>query len=240
MKRNRLSFSATAAAIVVALASLAGCSADANDKLVGPSEGSTAHGDDSLAAGENTFNHPTSQPTGENEVTDPQTKKLFDQTVGSPEVVARLHGCTKLTYGALRNTLTSRGATIGNTANNQQPNSTGSIYVNGRSALGVANYGGRVPEALFASTSGMAKQFDIFIAAATEIQTNFGTATGCTGVTLLTNNQFTKEGISCLIGKPARDEHVALANNLVSQATDAATGQKIAIAALLEAAHTCE
>jgi hypothetical protein len=51
---------------------------------------------------------------------------------------------------------------------------------------------------------------------------------------------FTKDGISCLIGKPARDEHVALANAAVTQASTPAIGKQIAISALMAAAHTCE
>jgi hypothetical protein len=239
MKRYLLAFTLAGAAL--ALPALVGCSADPNDQLAGPqSSGTPARSPDSLAAGENTFNHPATQPSGENDVTDPVAQKLLDQQIGTPEVIARIHGCTKITYGALGSILASRGVNVPQQADNQQPNSAGTIYRNSRAALGVANYGGRVPEALFASTSAMAKEFDIFVAASQEILTNYANATGCTGSTLIQNNQFTKEGISCLIGKPARDEHVALANNLVAQAADPATGQRIAIATLLEAAHTCE
>ena len=104
----------------------------------------------------------------------------------------------------------------------------------------VANYGGRVPEALFSSTSAMAKQFDVMIAASQEVLTNLATSSGCSGVALVQNNQLTRDGISCILGKPAREEHVALANNLITQATDPVTGQRLAISALLEAAHACE
>ena len=66
------------------------------------------------------------------------------------------------------------------------------------------------------------------------------TPPGCAGTKLLENGKFTKDGVSCLIGKPARPEHMALADDLVAQADTPAEGQKIAVAALLAAAHTCE
>ena len=60
----------------------------------------------------------------------------------------------------------------------------------------------------------------------------------CPGTKLLDNGQFTKDGISCLLGKPASAEHVAIANDaIVKNPTD---GAKIAIAALLAASHTCQ
>ena len=50
--------------------------------------------------------------------------------------------------------------------------------------------------------------------------------------------KFTKDGISCLIGKPATDEHVAIANDAITK--NPTDGAKLAIAALLSAAHTCQ
>jgi hypothetical protein len=86
----------------------------------------------------------------------------------------------------------------------------------------------------------MSKQMDIFAIAAAEIANANWTPTGCPGVKMFSGNQFTKEGISCIIGKPARDEHVALANQAVTQAETPDIGKQIAISALLSAAHTCE
>ncbi len=53
-----------------------------------------------------------------------------------------------------------------------------------------------------------------------------------------TDGKFTKDGLTCLMGKPARDEHVAIANDAITQ--NGTDGAKIAIAALLAAAHTCQ
>jgi hypothetical protein len=86
----------------------------------------------------------------------------------------------------------------------------------------------------------MAKQMDILVAAAAEILANWATASACQGIALVADNKLTKDGISCLIGKPARDEHVTLASDLVAKATDVQTGLRLAIAALLAASHTCE
>src|SRR5262249_43996353 len=117
----------------------------------------------------------------------------------------------------------------------------GTLYTGGMGALGIANYAGRVPEAVIGSTSAMAKMFDIFVAAAPEGQKKLATSKGCSGAALTdASGKITKDAISCIMGKPATDDHVTLANQLVSAAPDANTGVQLAIAALLEAAHTCE
>jgi len=240
MIMNRFTF-VLGLAGALALPFATGCGADANDKLVGGGTGGNGGGatGESLASGENTHDHAMDghQPGADGvDTQSPLEVKQLEQTVGTPEVVARLHGCTKITYAGLGSILSSRGVNVAN----QAANSAGVIYRGGSAALGLANYGGRVPEALFSSTSAMAKQFDIMIAASSEVLANLATSTGCQGVALVANNQLTRDGISCILGKPAKDEHVALANNLIAQAPDPATGQRLAISALLEAAHTCE
>jgi hypothetical protein len=64
------------------------------------------------------------------------------------------------------------------------------------------------------------------------------TAPACPGVKVVDGGQFTRDGISCLIGKPATEEHVAIANDAISK--NPTDGAKVAIAALLAAAHTCQ
>ncbi len=93
------------------------------------------------------------------------------------------------------------------------------------------------------STSALAKEYDIFVAAAAEIlKSNLASSTRCPGVELVdtTTGEFTHDGLSCLLGKPAKPDHLTLVNQLVSAATDQATGQQIAVATLLAAAHTSE
>jgi len=222
----------------IAALALAGCAADPNDRLVG------SHDPDSLAAGEgNTQHHFQQMGSGENGEynNDPNQVTAEDQQIGGPVAAARMHGCTKITYASLGAILTSRGINTGNT----QAMSAGQLYRTGGSALGVANYGGRVPEALIASTAALSKQFDIMVAASQELQKNKPQMSGCQSAQLLdAQGNFTQDGLSCLMGKPASATHVTVANDAITQAQakglSQAEGQQIAIAALLEAAHTCE
>ncbi|HEY6461363.1 MAG TPA: hypothetical protein VIY73_14455, partial [Polyangiaceae bacterium] len=115
-------------------------------------------------------------------------------------------------------------------------------YAAGQSPLGVAVYASRTPEMITPSTSALAKEYDIFAAAAPEIlASNLAASKRCPGAQLVdSTGAFTADGLSCLMGKPAKPEHLTLANQLVSAASDKATGQQIAIATLLAAAHTSE
>ncbi len=160
--------------------------------------------------------------------------------VGSPEITSRLHACGKISVASLGGMLTTRGLTGGGTRPAGAPSGQ-AIYMQGSTpaALGTANYNGRVPEAPFASTSSMAKMFDIFTMASYDAVTPTWAAPACPGVKVLgADGKFTKDGLSCLMGKPAKDEHLAIANDaIVKNPTD---GAKLAIAALLSAAHTCQ
>lgn len=172
---------------------------------------------------------------------DPSTKNVDDANDGSPDTVARLHSCGKISVASLKSILATRGINVNNTA----ANSAGLIYTQGVAALGAANYGSRVPEATFATTSGATKQMDIFAAASSEIVATTWNPSACqsggAAVKLFdATGNFTKDGLSCLMGKPAKDEHVALANAAVTQASTPAIGKQIAISALMSAAHTCE
>jgi len=167
--------------------------------------------------------------------------KAQDQQVGSPVVVARLHACTKIPYASLGNILSSRGVNLANT----QTGSAGQLYKTGGSALGVANYTGRVPEMLIGSTAALSKEFDIMVGSSIELQTGKPAMSGCNGVTLFDGQgNFNKDALSCLMGKTASAAHLTVANDAIQQAQakglTQAQGQQIAIASLLEAAHTCE
>ncbi len=218
---------------------LAGCGAAPNNVLLGDMD------PNSLAADGNTQHHFQDPNSGDNGFTDPNAQKAEDQTVGSPEVVARLHSCSKITYAALGNILKGRGVNMSGTGQN----ATGTLYKGGASALGVANYSGRVPEMIIPSTAALSKEFDIMVAASIEIQAgikaNTLTTTACTGTQIVdSSGNFTKDGLTCLMGKPATPDHISIANDAVSQATSQGLtkdqGQQIAIAAILEAANTCE
>jgi hypothetical protein len=126
-----------------------------------------------------------------------------------------------------------------------QQGSAGQLYKSGAAALGVASYAGRVPEMLVPSTAALSKEFDILLAGAREIQMTKPAMPGCNTVMLVDGQgNFTKDGLSCLMGKSASQTHVIVANDAIAQAMakglTQAEGQQIAISALLEASHTCE
>jgi hypothetical protein len=234
MIMNRSTFALFGAAAFA----LAGCMGDPNDRLVG------SHDPDSLAAGEgNTQHHFQQMGSDENGEynNDPNQVTQADQQVGGPVAAARMHGCSKIPYTALGSILSTRGVNVTNTT----AMSAGQLYRTGGSALGVANYAGRVPEAVIASTAALSKEFDIMVAAGIELQKNKPAMSGCQGVQLVdAQGNFTQDGLSCLMGKPASTTHVTVANDAITQAQakglTQAEGQQIAVAALLEAAHTCE
>lgn len=221
--------------ILLSLAFIA-CSDSTSDTLTNgqSSSGSTAGGAGNTA---NHGNDPAGTPNGvPYQPADPAQVKA----VGSPEVTSRLHSCGKMTVSSLKQLLESRGLTGGG----QRPDGTPSgkdVFDQDETpgTLGAASYDSRVPEAPFASTAAMSKMFDIFTLASYDAVAADWTAPACPGVKLLgADGKFTKDGISCLIGKPATDEHVALANDAVTK--NPTDGAKIAVAALLSAAHTCQ
>ncbi len=226
---------------LIASAGLAagGCSAGGpNDQLGG---GSTAAGDTQARAPEihHDFNPPN--PVGEYGVTDPAggSGGVHATEPTGTVTAARFHGCTKITYAALGSILNTRGAKLTGATNAL------GIYKSGASSLGIANYSGRAPEALLGSTSALAKQFDILVAVAPEVVANVSTSAGCQGVVMTdAGGKFSKDGLTCLMGTLATGDHVAVANQAVLDAVAGgatqAQGVQLAIAAILEAAHTCE
>jgi hypothetical protein len=221
--------------IVIGAVTLVGCMDGSSDGLL--SSPKMATGEGSLAAGENgTFEHQASGTGGDNGFTDPAVKQLLDAEIGSPEVVARTHGSQKISYVGLGTILGGIGVNLQSTT----AGSAGAIYKAGQSALGAPLFASRVPEQSFPSTSSLAKEYDIFAAASGEIVTAFATSKRCAGLTLVQNNLFTKDGLSCLMGKPAKPEHVTLANQAIAEATTPQLGIQIVISALLSAAHTSE
>jgi hypothetical protein len=226
--------------VATALFALSGCADEAGDKLLGGERAVNTDPQDTVGSEGTTFDHDREGQGGDNGLTDPAIKRAQDATIGSAEVVARLHAAQKISVAALNAMLVDMGVNIQANAQNNQPQTAGQLYRGGLSALGAPIYSSRSPEAVNPTTASLAKQFDIYTAAAPEIMANLGKGKRCPGVVLIADNKFTEDGISCLIGKPARAEHVALANNLVAQAADPVTGQRLAVSALLAAAHTSE
>jgi hypothetical protein len=159
---------------------------------------------------------------------------------GPPEFSARLHSCPKMKFRTIGTVLASRGVDLAGTGD-----SAGGIYDTADQALGVANYGARIPETTELTTASAAKLFDIWVAAAPEIIANMPNQAACqiggVGVSMFNGQgQCTAEGITCLIGVPATAAHVELCNTIVASASTPELGRTIAVASLAAAAHTCE
>ena len=235
---NRIALTLIGSAMLV----LAGCDGT-NDSLENGASATSFAPTDNSGGGPNGTNHMQdpngADPSATYSVANPDQKRVddADPTAGAPDVQARLHGCGKITVGSLASILATRGISAKGTA--------GNLYSQGLATLGQANYPSRVPEASFATASGMSKQMDIFAAASSEVTAAAWNPSACqsggAAVKLFdASGNFTKDSLSCLIGKPASQEYVDLANAAVTQASTKAIGQQIAISALLSAAHTCE
>lgn len=236
--------------IGLAAFAIAGCDDGSSDTLTGGRAGGSSDPNATAGGEDTTFNHnndPGAADPAANTNGSPEPQQV--RVVGSPEVTSRLHACGKLSVASIGGILTSRGLT--GTGQRPQGAQAGSALYgtmnNGvlmpsaqtQSALGGANYAGRVPEAPFGSASAMSKLFDIFTMASYDAVGANWAAPACSGVKVVgADGKFTKDGISCLIGKPATDEHVAVANDAIAK--NPTDGAKIAVAALLSAAHTCQ
>ena len=227
--------------IAVAGLALAACSDGTSDSLSNGGGGAGGGDPNGTAGNENTtFDHSNdpggAAPGADFQPVEPSQVRL----IGSPEITSRLHSCGKISLKSLGDILASRGLTGGGT----RPAgalSGQAIFQQGSTAaaFGGANYNGRVPEAQFASTSAMAKMFDIFTMASYDAVNANWSAPACPGVKVLgTDGKFTQDGLTCLMGKTAHAEHLAIANDAIAK--NPTDGAKIAIAALLSAAHTCQ
>ncbi len=161
---------------------------------------------------------------------------------GPPEVRTRLHSCQKLQIAALSNLLVSLGVNLGAVGD---PPTAGQLVKAGGSALGAASYDARVGEAIVWTAAGAAKLFDIFVQAAPEIIANLPNVEHCKvngfGPSMFgANNQCNADALTCIMGRTATAEHVAVCNDTVTAASDIEKGKRIAVAAAMAAAHSCE
>jgi len=185
--------------------------------------------------------HAQESTGGENGITDIPVRKEEEARSGTPAEVAKMHGAQKVTYRALGVFLRDVGVDLTASAAAAGAASAAALYVDGKSALGAPIYASRTPEMIVPSTSSLAKEFDIFVAAAPAIIANIGKSKRCPGVVLVdVGGQITADGLSCLMGKPATKQHVALANKLVTDIADPVKGPPIAVATILAAAHISE
>ena len=160
---------------------------------------------------------------------------------GPPRYTSRVHSCPKVRYATLGNVLRAVGVNTANATNL----SAGQLYTSGFNAMGGPNFANRIRENIAVTTSGASRMFDIFAAAADEIQTAMPTLarcqTGGTGAAMFdANNQCRADGITCLIGQPAQPAHLDFCNLTVTSASDVNVGKRIAVAAIMAAAYTCE
>jgi len=199
-----------------------------------------ANQDGAYSGGEdNTFDHPDSLG-GANK--DPFEALAERQEEGPPEVRTRLHSCQKIQNTALFNTLRAFGVDLALTGD---PDPAGELFANGGDALGGPNYGSRKGESIVWTNSGATKAQDIWVMAAGEIINNLPNAPHCqvdgVGPAMFDDsNRCNESAVTCLIGRPATDEHLAICNHIVDSAADPEKGKLLAVAALLAAAHTCE
>ena len=165
------------------------------------------------------------------------------QQEGPPQYTSRVHSCSKVRYSTLGNILRSLSIPIPTAQPAAGDVSAGALYFTGDNAMGVANYANRIRENISISTSGASREFDIFASAAQTIIDNFGNGSisRCPGAVLFdANNACQATGITCLIGAPATTRHLDYCNLTVATASDTTVGKRLAVAALLAAAYTCE
>ena len=160
---------------------------------------------------------------------------------GPPRYTSHVHGCPKIRYRTLGNVLSNLGVNLASTT----PLSAGDLYRSGGNAMGSPNFANRVRENISVSTSGASREFDIFAAAADEIIAAMPNLDRCKvggiGATLFDASDVCRaDGIQCLIGVPPQQGHLDICNVSVTNATDHATGKRLAVATLLAAAYTCE
>lgn len=215
---------------VLASFGLLGCTGDLEDTTPEdlPPEGSTSGSEDS------TFDH-------DNDGYSPWD--LIDRLAkeGPPRYTSRVHSCAKVRYATLSNVMRSLGINVDATANL----SAGQLYRTGGNAMGAPSYGARVRENIDVTTSGSSRLFDIFAAASQEIQTAMPTLQRCMtngspAVLFNPDNSCRADGITCLIGVPAQAAHLDFCNLTVTSASTPEIGKRVAVAALLAAAYTCE
>lgn len=167
------------------------------------------------------------------------------QKEGPPEFTSRVHSCPKIRYATLGNVL--RGLGVAVDANNPGKTTAAGLYKAAANSIGSPNYMNRIRENVGVTTSGASALFDIFAAGADEITTALPNLDRCKingapGPAMFdtTTNQCNPQAIKCLIGAPARPEHVAICNRSLTDATTPAIGKRLAVATLLAAAYTCE
>lgn len=227
------------AAFVVALGMLASACVDAPPDMLRATGSPGAGGADPTgeAAGGTGVGH----DHGASGIKDPLAVLAQRRAEGPPEVRTRLHSCQKLQIAALSGMLEAFGVDLEATGD---PPTAGQLLAAATGALGAANYDASVGESIVWNATGAAKLFDIFVQAAPEVIAGVEHAPQCSlgGVNpkMFDGSRCDIDAVTCLLGRPATEELLALCDDLVASASDVETGKMIAVAALLSAAHSCE
>lgn len=186
----------------------------------------------------NTFHHPAA--IGGSSTTPREAMRRMEEE-GPPAYSARVHSCRKVRYGTLGRVLRSRGVDLGSDGEL----SAGRMWRDGDQALGAPNYGARIGETTEVTVASSSRMFDIFVQAAPEIIAQLPAREECAvagvGTALFDESgRCTEAGLTCLLGVPATDAHLTVCNDTVRRAPTVDEGQRLAVAALLAAAFTCE
>lgn len=233
---------------IALVAALAGCGGEmANGATLTPT-GETPTGEaprvqgvfdpsETTAGISNTFHHP-----GALDGVTPRTAREVLERMeeeGPPAFRARVHGCRKMRYGTVGRVLGGVGI------DTAAETGAGQMWRDADQALGAPNYAARVPETTELTTASASRLFDILVAGAPEIIANMPAEERCMigtrgAVMFDADGACTEEGLTCLLGEPASEEHVLLCTELASRATTPEKGQIIAVASMLAAAATCE
>jgi hypothetical protein len=197
-----------------------------------PTDGTPPPGSTSSGSEDQTFDHENSFDPWE----------LIDRlaTEGPARYTSHVHGCPKVRYATFGNVLRSLG--VNTTVVTAL--SPGQLYRDGFNAMGGPNFANRIRENISITTSGASRAFDIFAAASQQVIDAMPTLARCqtAGVpaVLFDGNTCRADGITCLIGTPALPAHVDFCNLTVTNASTVDIGKRVAVAALLAAAYTCE
>lgn len=185
------------------------------------------------------FDHPAALTGGAAATVREALERMAEE--GPPLYAARMHSCRKMPYQTVGRLLRAHGVDVDATG----PTSAGRLWREADQALGAPNYAARVPESTEVTAASSGRLFDVFVQAAPEIIAAMPDQPGCqiggVGARLFdADGSCREDGITCLLGVPATDTHVAFCDTIVSRADTVADGQKLAVAALLASANTCE
>ena len=185
----------------------------------------------------NTFHHPQAIDN----VRTADAREVLERMAeeGPPGYRARVHGCRKMRYATVGRVLRSFGV------DTAARDGAGALYRSSDQALGAPNYAARIPETTELTTASASRLFDLLVVAAPEIIENVESSDRCqiggAGVRIFDETgACTEEGLTCLLGEPATEEHVALCDRMVARASTPEVGRTVAVASVLAAAATCE